>query len=114
MTLHDAMAATPPDAPLVRMKPPRVNQYRSKGKSLVALTRSNSRFTAFLEVLRLLGGMDPILQGVTGTILLKPNCNTDDPFPASSHPNMIRLVAEHLINSGVPSNCPAEENAPMW
>jgi uncharacterized protein (DUF362 family) len=52
-------------------------------------------------VLKLLGGIDPILKDVTGTILLKPNCNTDDPFPASSHPDMIRLTAEHLINSGV-------------
>jgi uncharacterized protein (DUF362 family) len=103
MMLHDIMAATPPDAPLVRIKPLRANQYLSKGKSVVAVIRSNSRLTAFREVLRLLGGIDPILQGVTGTILLKPNCNTDDPFPASSHPDMIRLVAEHLINSGFPS-----------
>jgi uncharacterized protein (DUF362 family) len=103
MMLHETMAATPPDAPLVRIQPLRANQYRSKGKSVVAVTRSNSRLTAFREVLRLLGGIDPILQGVTGTILLKPNCNTDNPFPASTHPDMIRLVAEHLINSGFPS-----------
>jgi uncharacterized protein (DUF362 family) len=103
MKLHDIMAATPPEAPLVPINPLRANQYVSKGKSIVALIRSNSRVTAFREVLRLLGGVDPILQGVTGTILLKPNCNTDDPFPASSHPDIIRLVAEHLIKSGFPS-----------
>lgn len=102
MKLHDIMAAAPPEAPLVPIRPLRTNQYVSKGKSIVALTRSNSRLTALREVLGLLGGIDPILQGVTGTILLKPNCNTDDPFPASSHPDVIRLVAEHLINSGFP------------
>ena len=55
-------------------------------------------------MLKLLGGLDCILEGLTGKVLLKPNCNTDDPFPASTHPEMVKLIAELLINHGIPSS----------
>lgn len=31
-----------------------------------------------------------------GTIALKANYNSDDPFPATTHPDTLRILAEHL------------------
>ena len=31
-----------------------------------------------------------------GTIALKANYNSDDPFPATTHPETLRVIAEHL------------------
>ena len=31
-----------------------------------------------------------------GTIALKANYNSDDPFPATTHPETLRVLAEHL------------------
>jgi uncharacterized protein (DUF362 family) len=31
-----------------------------------------------------------------GTIALKANYNSDDPFPATAHPEALRVLAEHL------------------
>jgi uncharacterized protein (DUF362 family) len=101
--LYDAMAANPPKAPQVPVKAPRRNRYVSDGKSIVAIVRSDSRSTALLEAFRLIGGLEPIINDCRGTVLLKPNCNTDDPFPASVHRETIRNVAEALINQGVSS-----------
>ncbi len=34
-----------------------------------------------------------------GTIALKANYNSDDPFPATTHPETLRVIAEHLRNN---------------
>ena len=34
--------------------------------------------------------------GTESTIALKANYNSDDPFPASTHPETLRVLAEHL------------------
>jgi uncharacterized protein (DUF362 family) len=102
MKIYNSMATRPPEAPISTIKDSRANAYISNGRSVVALVRSDDRSTAVLEALKLLGGLDRILEGVKGMILLKPNCNTDDPFPASTHPEMVRLVAEVLINHKIP------------
>jgi uncharacterized protein (DUF362 family) len=34
-----------------------------------------------------------------GTIALKGNYNSDDPFPATTHPETLRVLTEHLVNS---------------
>lgn len=101
MKIYESMAAEPPEAPVAPIKAFRANEYASNGKSIVALVRSDDRSTALREVLKLLGGLGRILEGFDGTILLKPNCNTDDPFPASTHPEMVKLVAELLLDHKV-------------
>lgn len=101
--LYDAMAANPPKAPNVPVKTPRKNHYVSNGKSIVAVVRSDSRSTAISEALRLLGGLEPIVKDYSGTFLLKPNCNTDDPFPASVHSETVKNVAKTLIKQGIAS-----------
>jgi uncharacterized protein (DUF362 family) len=45
-------------------------------------------------------GMQKLLEGfdlhTEGTIALKANYNSDDPFPATTHPETLRVLAEHL------------------
>ncbi len=51
------------------------------------------------KAVRLIGGWKRF--GLRGKrVLLKPNFNTDDPFPASSDPEFIRLVIEILYENG--------------
>ena len=45
--------------------------------------------------------MKPLTDGVKGKILIKPNCNTDDPYPRDTHHDTIRTIAELLIESGI-------------
>ena len=51
-----------------------------------------------------LGGLKRLCEGVKGEIIIKPNCNTDDPFPRNTSPETVRLIAEGLIDSGFPAS----------
>ncbi|MGD8507202.1 MAG: DUF362 domain-containing protein, partial [Candidatus Bathyarchaeota archaeon] len=47
-------------------------------------------------------GIKPALEDLEeGYVLVKPNCNSHDPFPASTHPNTVRLVLRLLIEAGL-------------
>ncbi len=62
-----------------------------RGKTRVALVRSADRTTAIKRAIGLLG-VNPV-KGKT--VLLKPNFNTADPFPASTHNDtLVHLIAE--------------------
>ncbi|MGD8506984.1 MAG: hypothetical protein PVF15_10030, partial [Candidatus Bathyarchaeota archaeon] len=89
-------------APKVDCKPLRPNVYVENQRSLVALVRTENRENGITEALRLIGGIKPALEDLEeGYVLVKPNCNSHDPFPASTHPNMVRLVLERLIEAGL-------------
>lgn len=51
----------------------------------------------------MIGGVKPLCEGVEGEIVIKPNCNTDDPFPRDTHPETIKAIAESLIEVGFPA-----------
>ena len=54
---------------------------------------------AVLEVVNLLGGFGKFVE--TGdTVLLKPNFNTADPFPASTDPEFLKAVVELVYDYG--------------
>jgi len=91
----------PPLGPLVPYKALRRDPYAVDGKSVVAVVRCNDRMQGIGEAIGLLGGMGPLVAGVDGEILIKPNCNTDDPYPRDTHPNTIRAIAEGLMEAGV-------------
>jgi uncharacterized protein (DUF362 family) len=95
-----AMEAT--NAPKVECKPLRPNVYVEKQRSLVALVRTEDRKSGIPEVLRLIGGIAPAIENLEeGYVLVKPNCNSYDPFPASTHPDTVRLVTKLLIDAGL-------------
>ncbi len=102
MEVYRRFLESPPAGPPVPFKKPRRELYSSKGRSVVAVVRSNSRLKGIEEAVRLVGGLGPLVNGVEGEILIKPNCNTDDPFPRDTHPDTVMAMAEGLISSGFP------------
>jgi uncharacterized protein (DUF362 family) len=103
MAVYKRLLESPPAGPLVPFKEPRRDAYSVDGRSVVAIVRSDSRREGITEAVGLVGGFEPIVRGVEGEILIKPNCNTDDPFPRDTHPETVRAIAGGLIAAGFPA-----------
>jgi len=103
MALYNQLLKDPPRGPTVPFKPLRPNAYTDNGKDLVAIVRADDRSSGIKEAISLLGGLAPIVEGVRGEFLIKPNCNTDDPYPRDTHPEAFRAIAENLLGAGVPA-----------
>ncbi|UCD44657.1 MAG: DUF362 domain-containing protein [Candidatus Bathyarchaeota archaeon] len=100
MAVYNRLLRYPPEGPLVPSKPSRPDAYAFNGKSVVALVRCGNRIKGIKEAISLMGGLEPLVEGVDGEILIKPNCNTDDPYPRDTHPETVRTVVEALIRAG--------------
>lgn len=103
MREYSSLLRNPPVGPKAAMKPCRADLYSDDGMGVVALVRSNDRRDGIRRALRMMGGLEPLCRGVRGEIVIKPNCNTDDPFPRDTHPETVRTIAESLIEAGVPA-----------
>jgi len=101
MRLYREFAENPPKAPSVPVKPRRESPFRAGGRDTVALIRCGDRGQGISEAMRLLGGLKPMTKGVKGEIIIKPNCNTDDPYPRDTHPDTVRVIARALMDVGV-------------
>jgi uncharacterized protein (DUF362 family) len=104
MALYRKLLEDPPHGPEAPYKPLRPNAYTDNGKDILAIVRSDDRTSGIIEAISLLGGLAPITEGVKGEFLIKPNCNTDDPYPRDTHPGTVRAIAENLMNAGVTAN----------
>ena len=83
-------------------KPLRPNIYVRNKKSLVALIRTEERLSGIAEAIRIIGGVEPAVRDLAeGYVLVKPNCNSHDPFPASTHPDTLRFVVRQLLDVGL-------------
>jgi uncharacterized protein (DUF362 family) len=100
MKIYQEMAENPPMAPVVPMNPRRESTCGSGDRSQIALVKTRDRASGILEALRLLGGLERLVEGVDGEIIIKPNCNTDDPYPRDTHPETVRAIAKALITAG--------------
>jgi len=103
MNEYNRILKEPPVGPLVPMGPSRDDLYSVGGKSVVVMVRADSRREGILEAIRLIGGVKQLCEGVEGEVVIKPNCNTDDPFPRDTHPETVRAVADSLIEVGFPA-----------
>ena len=103
MVLYNWLLKDPPEGPTAPYKPLRLNAYTENGKHIVAIVRSDDRSRGINEAISLLGGLGPIVEGVKGEFLIKPNCNTDDPYPRDTHPETVRAIAEGFLGAGVPA-----------
>ena len=101
MRLYREMANNPPTAPLVPMKPVHGSPYRREGKDQAAIIRTEDRAKGIRKAIEIIGGIGPMVKDVKGGFLIKPNCNTDDPYPRDTHHETIRTIAEMLIEAGV-------------
>lgn len=103
MAVYNRLLSNPPAGPLVPFREPRRDAYSTDGRSVVAVVRSSDRREGMGEAIRLMGGLGSIVGGVEGEILIKPNCNTDDPYPRDTHPETVRAITEGLIAAGFPA-----------
>ena len=96
------VAAEAPNASRVEYTPLRPHVYAEEQRSVVAIVRTQDRESGIREALRLVGGIAPAVKNIEeGYVLVKPNCNSHDPFPASTHPDTARLVVKLLFESGL-------------
>ncbi|MDH5495805.1 MAG: DUF362 domain-containing protein [Candidatus Bathyarchaeota archaeon] len=95
-------ALTAKNASKVDCKPLRSNIYAEGRKSLVSLIRTEDREEGVKKALRLIGEMTPLIRNLDENyVLVKPNCNSHDPFPASTHPHTLRVILTLLIKAGL-------------
>lgn len=88
------------NAPKVECKPLKPNTYVEGQKSLVALVRTKNREEGITKALQLIGGISSATGNLDGGyVLVKPNCNSYDPFPASTHPQTLRTVLTLLLHA---------------
>lgn len=101
MKIYKSLIDNPPHGPKVPYKPIREEVYTIDEKSIMAFVRTNNRKKGIREAFRLIGGLKYFREGLKGEIVIKPNLNTDDPFPRNTHPDTIHFIAESLIEAGV-------------
>jgi uncharacterized protein (DUF362 family) len=87
-----------PEAEVPAIRPPRLT---SGGRSLVAVARGRTRAEGVRIAVDLLGGIRRALDPPQG-VFLKPNFNSADPFPASSHPEHLQALIELAREAGCP------------
>ena len=87
----------------VPMKRYNLSSYAIDGKNVVAIVRTEDRKDGIRDAIKLLGGLKPLIKGINGKVVIKPNCNTDDPFPRNTDAETIGIIAECLIMGGIPA-----------
>ncbi len=100
----------------VECNPARANVYVDNHRSLVALVRADDRERGITEALHLIGGIELAIKNVKGHVLIKPNCNSHDPFPASTHPDTVRFIVKLLKRNGLLSEqiVIGDMSGPAW
>ena len=101
IAIYHELLKNPPVGPDVPFKTPRPDLFSTDGRSVVTLVHSNNRVDGINKAIELTGGFKSLVHGTEGEILIKPNCNTDNPYPVDTHPETIRTLAEGLLSAGV-------------
>jgi uncharacterized protein (DUF362 family) len=78
--------------------------YKQEGRDVVSIVKTDSRVKGIRKAVELLGGMKALTRGVKGKVIIKPNCNTDDPYPRDTHHMTVRTIAELLVENGIKPN----------
>ena len=99
--IYNRLVQNPISASPVKYKEARPELYSNGQKHRVAVIRTSNREQGIKEGIRLIGGVSPIIEGIKKEVVIKPNCNTDDPFPRNTHPDTVRFIAESLIEGGL-------------
>jgi len=100
---YESMATFPyENFEVAKLNPLPAPKLVKNGKSWVILVRVASRTDAIHTCITQMGGWKYLLEGTKSRdVLLKPNLNTEDPFPASTHLDTIKTVTNSLLESGM-------------
>jgi uncharacterized protein (DUF362 family) len=101
MAVYDNLIKYPLQGPIVPYNTLRPELYKKGEKHKVVIIRTDNRRAGINKGLKLIGGVDTLIKGIKKEVIIKPNCNTDDPFPRNSHHETVRVIAENMINAGL-------------
>jgi uncharacterized protein (DUF362 family) len=104
MAVYDNLLNNPIPGPIVPFKKLRSGLYDHDLKHSVVIIRTDDRRTGINKGMRLIGDTKRLVKDIKKEIIIKPNCNTDDPFPRNSHHETVKVIAENLIKAGLPPN----------
>lgn len=90
----------PRQIPIVGPRPRPVDPWRRDGQMIVSKVRATADIVATVDKsIKLLGGLGRAIKS-GDRVLVKPNFNSPDPFPASSDLPFLRAVVELLLEAG--------------
>ena len=120
---YRALQESDEEFPEALAPPPRRPRLVEGGRSLVAVARGRDRREGVRLAVELLGGIRRAVPS-PATILIKPNFNSADPFPASSHRDHLGALVELLREAGCAQidigemggllSLPASKNFERW
>ena len=97
---HFLTDRVPGDISLVNPRPRPINPWYKDGKPVVAKVESSDDLRASVrKTISLLGEPQQVIAR-GDTVLLKPNFNSPDPYPASTDMEFLRIVVEWLLEVG--------------
>ena len=97
---HFLTDRAPGDTSLVNPRPRPVNPWCRDGKPVVAKAMASDDLRECVrKTVSLLGGSGQVIAR-GDTVLLKPNFNSPDPYPASTDMEFLRIVVEWLLEAG--------------
>jgi len=97
---HFLTDRAPGDIPLVDPRPRPANPWLRNGQALVAKVKAGGDVRAAIErVIALLGSLEQVIDR-GDRVLLKPNFNSQDPYPGSTDLAFLRAVVELLLEAG--------------
>jgi uncharacterized protein (DUF362 family) len=97
---HFLTDRAPRDIPLVDPRPRPANPWLRNGQALVAKVKTSGDSRADIErAIALLGSLEQIIDR-GDRVLLKPNFNSQDPYPGSTDLVFLRTVVELLLEAG--------------
>jgi uncharacterized protein (DUF362 family) len=97
---HFLSDRAPRDIPLVDPRPRPANPWLRSGQALVAKVKASGDIRAAVDrAVALLGSLEQVIDR-GDRVLLKPNFNSQDPYPGSTDLGFLRAVVELLLEAG--------------
>lgn len=88
--------------------------FVKNGKTLVSKVAASSDVKKSIKrAVDLIGGFEKVISG-GDRVIVKPNFNSDDPFPASSDPEFVKAVVSLLYDTGASSVVIVESSGMPW
>jgi uncharacterized protein (DUF362 family) len=110
---HFLSDRVPKNIPVVEPKARTVNPWRRGGQAIVAeVTAEEDIRLAVDKAITLLGSLEQVISR-GDKVLVKPNFNSPDPFPASTDLYFLRAVVETLLEAGAKATI-GESSGGIW
>jgi uncharacterized protein (DUF362 family) len=110
---HFLTDRAPKDIPLVDPRPRPANPWLRNGQALVAKVKADGDIRAAIDrAIALLGSLEQVIDK-GDRVLLKPNFNSQDPYPGSTDLMFLRAVVELLLETGAKVTI-GESSGEIW